>query len=123
MISVVVNVAISVSLFKKYGFIIIPIATSISTWITVLIYFYLLNSKKFINFENKILLNLLKISFAVILMCFFLYFSLDYFEDKFKYSYNFKLIYLLIVVGLSAGVYLFVANLLGVLNLKNYKLK
>ena len=123
LISVVVNVAISVSLFKKYGFIIIPIATSISTWITVLIYFYLLNSKKFINFENKILLNLLKISFAVILMCFFLYFSLDYFEDKFKYSYNFKLIYLLIVVGLSAGVYLLAANLLGVLNLKSYKLK
>ena len=123
LISVALNVAISVSLFKKYGFIIIPIATSISTWITVLIYFYLLNSKKFINFENKILLNLLKISFAVILMCLFLYFGLDYFEDKFEYSYNFKLIYLLIVVGLSAGVYLFVANLLGVLNLKSYKLK
>jgi len=123
LISVVVNVVISVSLFKKYGFIIIPIATSISTWITVLTYFYLLNSKKFINFENKTLLNLLKISFAVMLMCFFLYFSLDYFEDKFEYSYNFKLIYLLIVVGLSAGVYLLAANLLGVLNLKSYKLK
>ena len=123
LISVAINVIISVSLFKKYGFIIIPIATSISTWSIVLIYFYLLNSKKFINFENKALLNLLKISFAVILMCFFLYFSLDYFEDKFEYSYNFKLIYLLIVVGLSAGVYLFATNLLGVLNLKSYKLK
>jgi len=119
----VVNIAISVSLFKKYGFIIIPIATSISTWIAVLIYFYLLNRKNFINFENKTLLNILKISFAVILMCFFLYFSLDYFEDKFEYSYNFKLIYLLIVVGLSAGIYLFTVNLLGVLNLKSYNLK
>ena len=57
------------------------------------------------------------------LMCFFLHFGLDYFEDKLDYTYNFKLIYLLIVVGLSAGVYLFVANLLGVLNLKSYKLK
>ncbi len=122
-LSMLVNIIISVSLFKKYGFIIIPIATSISTWVAVIIYFYLLNQKKFINFENKLLLNLLKISFAVILMSFFLYFSLDYFEDKFEYSYNFKLIYLLIVVGLSAGVYLFTANLLGVLNFKSYKLK
>ena len=122
-ITMVVNIIISVSLFEKYGLIIIPIATSVSTWIAVLTYFYLLNNKKFINFENKTLLNLLKISFAVILMCFFLYFSLDYFEDKFEYTYNFKLIYLLIVVGLSAGVYLLAANLLGVLNLKGYKLK
>ena len=123
LITMLINILISVSLFKKYGFIIIPIATSISTWVAVLTYFYLLNKKKFINFENKTLLKLLKISFAVILMCFFLYFSLDYFEDKFEYSYNFKLIYLLIVVGLSAGIYLFAANLLGVLDLKSYKLK
>ena len=122
-VTMVINIVISVSFFKKYGFIIIPIATSISTWVGALTYFYLLNQKKIIHFENKTLKNLLKISFAVILMCFFLYFSLDYFEDKFEYTYNFKLIYLLIVVGLSAGVYLLSANLLGVLNLKSYKLK
>ena len=119
--TMILNILISVSLFKKYGFIIIPIATSASTWIAVLIYFYLLNQKKFLNLEKNIILNLLKISSAVILMCFFLYFSLDYFEDKFEYSYNFKLIYLLIVIGLSAGLYLFATNLLGVLNLKSYR--
>ena len=53
----IINIIISVSLFKKYGFIIIPIATSISTWIAVLIYFILLNRNKLINFENKYLLN------------------------------------------------------------------
>ena len=56
-------------------------------------------------------------------MCLFLYFGLDYFEDKFEYSYKFKLIYLLIIVVLSTAIYLFVARLLGVLNLKSYKLK
>tara|TARA_Y100000590_G_scaffold438372_1_gene561124 strand:- start:244 stop:1770 length:1527 start_codon:yes stop_codon:yes gene_type:complete len=119
----IINVLISVSLFKKYGFIIIPIATSLSTWIGVLLYFILLSRNKWINFENKTLLNFLKISFATVLMCLFLYFSLDYFEDKFEYTYKFKLIYLLIVIGLSAAVYLFTAKLLGVLNLKSYKLK
>ena len=113
-----INIVISILLFKKYGFVIIPIATSIATWVAVLIYFYLLNNKKIINFEKKTLINLLKISFSVTLMCFFLYFSLDYFEDKFEYAYNFKLIYLLIVVGLSAGVYLITASRLGVLNLR-----
>ena len=56
-------------------------------------------------------------------MCLFLYSGLDYFEDKFEYTYNFKLIYLLIMIGLSAAIYLFITNLFGILNLKSYKLK
>ncbi len=123
LISMILNIIISVSLFKKYGFIIIPIATSLSTWIAVLIYFVLLSRNKFINFENQYLLNFFKILLATILMSIFLYFGLDYFEDKFEYSYKFKLIYLLIIVVLSTAIYLFVARLLGVLNLKSYKLK
>ena len=123
LISMILNIIISISLFKKYGFIIIPIATSLSTWVAVLIYFVLLNRNKFINFENQYLLNFFKILLATIFMSIFLYFGLDYFEDKFEYSYKFKLIYLLIIVVLSTAIYLFVARLLGVLNLKSYKLK
>ena len=40
---------------------------------------------------NKYLSNFLKILLATIFMCLFLYFGLDYFEDKFEYSYKFKL--------------------------------
>ena len=119
----IINILISVSLFKKYGFIIIPIATSISTWIGAIIYFILLNKDKLIILENKNLLNILKISFATFIMCFFLYFGLDYFEDKFQYAYKFKLIYLLIVIGSSSAIYLFITKFLGVLNLKDYKVK
>jgi len=123
LISMILNIIISVSLFKKYGFIIIPIATSVSTWIAVLIYFVLLRRNKFINFENKSLVSFLKILLATMVMCLFLYFGLDYFEDKFEYSYKFKLIYLLIMVVLSATIYLFITRFLGILNLKSYKLK
>jgi len=123
LVSMIVNIIISISLFKKYGFVIIPIATSVSTWIAVLIYFALLSRSKILSFENRTLLNFLKISFATMLMCFFLYFGLDYFEDKLSYAYNFKLIYLLIVIGLSAVIYLTITNLLGVLNFKSYQLK
>ena len=56
-------------------------------------------------------------------MSIFLYYGLNYFEDKFVYSNKFKLIYLLIMVGLSTALYLIVAKILGVLNLKSYKIK
>ena len=36
---VLLNIFLSVTFFDEYGFIIIPIATSISTWVAVLIYF------------------------------------------------------------------------------------
>ena len=121
-ISMIINILISVTLFNKYGFIIIPIATTISTWTSCIIYFYLLKRKKYLNLKNKNLLNLLKIFVATAIMSLLLHFSLEYFEDKFDYTNNFKLIYLLIVISLSAIVYLVITNLLGVLNLKNYKL-
>ena len=123
LVSMILNILISVSLFKKYGFIIIPIATSLSTWVAVLVYFILLNRSSLINFGNKYFFNVLKILLATIVMCLFLYLGLDYFEDKFEYSYKFKLIYLLIMIGSSATIYLFITKLLGVLNLKSYKLK
>ena len=122
-ISMVTNIVISVSLFDDYGFVIIPIATSLSTWVAVLIYFIFLIKDKIFRLTGKYLLNFLKILFAAILMSLFLYFGLDYFEDKFEYNYKFKLIYLLIMVGLSATIYLFVTKLLGVLNLKSYNSK
>ena len=123
LISMIINIAISISLFKKYGFVIIPIATTVSTWFATLLYFVLLKKEKFLVFQNKTFINFLKILIATTLMCFFLYFGLEYFEDKLKYTYHFKLIYLLIMIGLSSIIYLLVANLLGILKLESYKFK
>ena len=122
-INMITNIVISLSLFKTYGFIIIPIATSISTWLAAIIYFILLTRNKIINFESKYFINFLKILLSTIFMSLFLYLGLDYFEDKFEYSYKFKLIYMLIMIGLSTAIYLLITKLLGVLSLKNYKLK
>ena len=53
-VSVVINILLSVSLFEKYGFIIIPIATTISSWFNAFIlYIYLINKKYFIFFYLK----------------------------------------------------------------------
>ena len=40
-LSVILNILISISLFNRFGFVIIPIATSISSWVNVALYFYL----------------------------------------------------------------------------------
>ena len=119
--SVVLNVGISVIYFKEVGFIIIPIATSISTWVTVVFYLILLNRSKFIVLGILPLFNLLKIIISTIIMSFALYYGIDFFEDKLIYSNNYKSIYLLIMVGLLATIYLISCYLFGLLKIKNYK--
>ena len=59
-IVVTINIAISLAFFKQIGFIIIPIATSISTWVGVIIYIYLLNNKNFLLLKNYLPKNILK---------------------------------------------------------------
>jgi len=51
-----------------------------------------------------------------------LIFFLNIFEDKLIYSNNFKSIYLIMIVVVSAGAYLFIAKILGVFKIKNFKI-
>ena len=55
---VLTNILISISFFNKIGFIIIPIATSISTWIGVFIYIYLLYVKDFLLIKDYLFKNI-----------------------------------------------------------------
>ena len=120
---VLMNIFISLSLFKSVGFIIIPIATSISTWLGVIVYFILLKKNKSL-FINKILLkNILKIVFSAILMASVLLLGLDVFQEDLDYANKFKSIYLLFIVSFVATIYLISCYLLGVLKIKNYKIK
>ena len=62
------NILISVSLFNKVGFLIIPIATSASTWIGVLIYFYILYKKRSLFLQYRLFINIFKIIISSIIM-------------------------------------------------------
>jgi putative peptidoglycan lipid II flippase len=118
---VIINISISVSLFKTYGFIIIPIATSLSTWIGVLIYIYLLNEKNYLLLNKKLLPNFIKILASTIIMSLMMVLLINNYETYLNYSYKFKAIYLLLIVGFVGIVYLLSCNLFGILKLKNYK--
>ena len=119
---VFLNVIISLSLFNKVGFLIIPIATSISTWIGVLIFLYYLQKRRYLLLQNKIFKNILKIIVSSIIMAVILMLLLDKFSSYLDYTYSYKSIYLLIIVGFVGIVYLISCNLLGLFKIKNYKI-
>ncbi|MFL2890100.1 MAG: murein biosynthesis integral membrane protein MurJ [Pelagibacteraceae bacterium] len=118
---VFLNITISLFFFNKIGFLIIPIATSISTWTGVLIYILILNYKKILMVQNYLYKNLFKIIVSSILMCFPLLYGLDYFGNNLEYNNQFKSVYLLFIISFAATIYLISCYLLGILNIKNYK--
>ena len=118
---VLLNILISVSFFNKIGFIIIPIATSISTWIGVLIYIYFLNSKKILLLKKQLIINFIKILISTIIMSSILLFTLYRFANYLDYGYSYKAVYLISIVSFVGMFYLLSCYLLGILKLKNYK--
>ena len=121
MFIVFLNILISLSFFNKTGFIIIPIATSISTWVGVFVYIYLLNNKKILLLKNQLVISFVKIMFSTIIMSLILLFSLDKFANNLDYSYDYKAVYLISIVSFVGMFYLVTCYLLGILKLKNYK--
>ena len=118
---VFLNILISVTFFTKIGFIIIPIATSISTWVGVFIYIYSLNSKKILLLKNQLVINFIKILVSTIIMLSTLLFSLGKLANYLEYSYNYKAVYLILIVSFVGMIYLLTCYLLGILKFKNYK--
>ncbi|MDA9180762.1 murein biosynthesis integral membrane protein MurJ [Pelagibacteraceae bacterium] len=121
-VMVIINISISVSLFSNFGFIIIPIATSIATWVGVLFYVYLLNQKKSLLLNNQLIPNFVKILVSTIIMSFILVSALNNYAIYLDYAYKFKAMYLLLIVGFTGIIYLLSCFILGILKVKNYKI-
>ncbi len=118
---VLLNISISISFFDRIGFIIIPIATSISTWVGVFVYLYYLNKSRFLLLQKNLFYNFLKMIISSIFMALVLVFAIKKYASYLDYNYIYKSIYLLIVVGFAGIVYLLSCYLLGLLKIKNYK--
>ena len=118
---VFLNVAISIIFFNKIGFLIIPIATSISTWVGVFIFLYFLNNRNYLFLQNDLFRNIFKIIFSSTIMIFALMLALKKYSNYLEYAYTYKSIYLIIIVGFAGIVYLLSCFLLGLLKFKNYK--
>ena len=120
-IVVFLNIVVSILFFKQIGFIIIPIATTLSTWIGVFYYLYLLLKIGYLKIDPAFYANSIKIVFSTLIMSYFFHKSLNYFTKNLSYSSDYKILYLLFIVILVALLYFLICYFLKVLNLRSFK--
>ena len=123
LISVILNILISVYYFKSIGFIIIPIATSISSWFNSIILFFFLKSRDLFQFNKIFVVRFFKIIFASIMMGIFFEYLILNFENQLIYDYSFKSFYLILSVLLCLIFYLLVSFSIKAFNYKDLQLK
>ena len=68
LVSVFLNIAISVYFFKSVGFIIIPIATSISSWFNLILLYFFLKKRSYLISVNFLKNDFLRSYSATFLM-------------------------------------------------------
>ncbi|MDA7576732.1 murein biosynthesis integral membrane protein MurJ [Candidatus Pelagibacter sp.] len=123
LISVLVNIVISIFYFNKVGFIIIPIATTISSWINALLLFIFLKNRSLFSFNNIFLVSLIKILGSSLSMATFFSYLISYFENELAFDQNVKSFYLILTVILSLLFYLIVSYLIKAFKITDFKLR
>jgi len=122
-ISVTLNIVISVSLFSRFGFVIIPIATSISSWVNVFMHYYFIKKRDLHILDRKFIYKFPRMILSVVVMGIVLYLLLGFFSVKFDYNESWKFIYLFIIVIISLISYFLISNFSGAFKFKDIKLK
>ena len=123
LISVFLNILISVYFFKSIGFIIIPIATTISSWFNLIILFFFLYKRNLFSFNDIFIKRFFKIIFSSLMMGLFFNYLMILFRDQLSYEYSFKSLYLILSVILGLCFYLLVCYLIKAFQLEDIKLK
>ena len=122
-ISVFVNILISVIYFKEVGFIIIPIATTISSWLNVMLLYIFLRSKNYYSISGEITLNFLRIICTSTLTIYLFYLFITNFSNYFAYESNFKLLYMIITILFTIFIYISTSLITKAFKLSDIKLK
>ncbi len=121
--SVILNIFISVYYFGEIGFVIIPIATSISSWFNAIMLFLFLKNRKLFYFNEMFFIKFIKIMTASILMGLFFNFLLNYFQNELAFNQNIKSIYLILSVVLGLLFYLIICYLIKAFKMSDIQLK
>ena len=123
LISVLLNILISVFYFKSMGFIIIPIATSISSWFNSIILFIFLKKNNYFSFNLAFISRFIRILIASIIMGLIFNYLINFFYENLSYEQNFKSAYLIgiVIVGLIS--YMLIAILIKAFKISDIKLK
>jgi len=111
-VSVLLNVFISIIFFEEVGFLIIPIATTISSWVNAVLLFIFLKTKNLFSFNLVFIVRFIKILIAAVLMGIFFSYVIHFINDKLIYQASFKAFYLVGAAILGLMFYLFIAILI-----------
>jgi len=122
LVSVILNIVISVALFQKIGFIIIPISTSISSWFNAITLYIFSRRRNFFIFNKIFVYRFPRIFFSSLIMGLIFYFLLDILGDKLSYSENLKFIYLLFSIFITLISYLIISIFTKAFKLSDIKL-
>ena len=121
--SVLLNVIISVYFFQIIGFIIIPIATTISSWFNLIILFYFSRKRDLFNFNNIFILRFFKIIFSSLLMGIFFYYLIHFFDEELAFDQSLKSLYLILSALFGLCFYLFISFCIKAFQFQDIKLK
>ena len=123
LISVILNIFISIYFFNDFGFIIIPIATTISSWFNALLLFVFLKNGNLFSFNELFIIKFVKIVIASILMGFIFQFLLNFFENQLAFDQKIKSLYLIFSAFLGLSFYLLICYFIKAFKLSDIKLK
>ena len=117
------NILISVYFFNKIGFIIIPIATTISSWLNSLLLLFFLFKKNYFSLNLNLIISIFKIIFSTILTSIIFYSLIIFFENNLSYESEFKLLTIIMLVIVTFIVYVLISILTKAFKISDIKLK
>ncbi len=123
LISVILNILISLIFFSKIGFIIIPIATTISSWFNGIILLIFVINKNYFKFSPNFLKQMLKIIFSNIVAISIFYFLLNFLSSYFEYGNSLKFLYIILIVLFTFVSYVGVSIIIKAFKISDINLK
>ena len=123
LISVLINITISIIFFKQIGFIIIPIATTISSWINAILLFKKLSENNFFKLRNILNFSNFKILIVSSFSIYVFYLLLNTFEKHLSYDNEFKLFTIILLVLITILIYISISLITKTFKYSDIKLK
>ena len=123
LISVLLNIFISIIFFKEIGFLIIPMATTISSWFNAISLFIILKNKKLFNFNLIFINRFIRILIVSFVMGISFNYLINFFSDKFIYEETLKSVYLISLVIFGFTFYILLAILIKAFKISDIRLK
>jgi len=121
--SVIINIVISVYFFSKIGFVIIPIATTISSWLNALLLFIYLNSRDYFSIKVNLIKSFSKIVLSTVLTSYIFYNLIELFKKNLTYESEHKLITIILLVIATLFIYILISIFTKAFKISDIKLR